>query len=1204
MFLLSTLLLGCMPDSLTKFKKDAETKPAAPPASTVITTEEGETFDLADVQNITNFHYLNSNNVSQSTFYSKTNSVFTISPVTDGTFGIAPENLKERLFLSCTISPALPYGMTFSNKSTSPCKIDGTPSTKSFVNVSGQLNAPISYTVTLKTRGKDGLTTTSLASIQIGIYDDVVDFKYAQDDLVILRTNLTNPEVLNNVVANNNPSTDYLASGFLTSANGITGVIKSIDREQNIIGVKKLVPLKLFSYSAFETAVASPNENVGLSTPMFICAQNGAMAKVIRVPKSFSSDTILVEMITSTKFLLGSSYRIELIKPNTTVLGSNPVEALCGLTPLAYSMPIYILPNTLDYSFDDSAPVALDFNIQFYEKKADLTAAEMAFEINQNIGTVPTVYPAITVKTNQFDKMTNSTNGVIYSVSPPLPAGFTISPTTGELTGKFTSTFNHSTYTITAKNPVSEVKTTLTLNSLHSPRDLSYTTNQFFSINRFDDIYEGIKLEESITPPLAPESAKIATVLNKYYDQSAVDPLKRYKLSVNTLNGKINYLARLKVANSLATEIPLVNSNDVANYNLALPVVGEIPLSYSAGQYIKAGNDAFARITYVFRSSTTRNVIFAQQVKLNTDSSMPRFTLGLAGTDTICRTDANRSNAICNDPLILHSVESNNLVLETSTVPPINTQFQFVSNNNFSSGKLEDYATNLYLLSEIGQSPRVSADLSTDPYPLATSHYLKAGNTINFLSPSDTLSAATTVSRTYAAANIFILERDEYVEIQPNILNATYSNYIIIPSLPPGLTLNSNTGVITGKPTVRTQRLTYKVIAMNLVGQSTYDLELEVKDFFRVKNINKISSQNMHLAGLNKSSRDCKIDVNEISKRGYVGTADIFDTSCILDVEESDLYNRGINLQISVGDSVCTDVEFEPYSFQQFRPIATSPSAFKYYKFNGCTPAALPAPYLGDPSWIYSASTPDPANNSICGGNYTSSQGPNCDTGSVIYVEESWSLDDASNCVRESTTQTTIQCGGNKYNCRQGAIRDVIAEAEIQKNITKVFEDSWTAGLTKAYPIMSPKVKGLKSNLHIANGVTNVCTTARDHTQALLAYSAATADTDSTFGQSNPYYSFYCKNAAGTTLARIKVVVREWDVNYYLTSFIDIFNPDPLLTPTALNNNTPTGYGAATFNDFNSWDNLTTASPAPTACTTPADTLPLTLRYLYPRDEY
>ncbi|HLP05632.1 MAG TPA: YDG domain-containing protein, partial [Paludibacter sp.] len=94
------------------------------------------------------------------------------------------------------------------------------------------------------------------------------------------------------------------------------------------------------------------------------------------------------------------------------------------------------------------------------------------------------------------------------------------------------------------------------------------------------------------------------------------------------------------------------------------------------------------------------------------------------------------------------------------------------------------------------------------------------------LTVNDTLVAPTNLS--YSSPVVFT-KGSPIVPMLPSV-TGTVTNYSIIPALPAGLNLNAATGVISGTPEVLSSATTYQVVAGNRVGDTSFQLEITVKD--------------------------------------------------------------------------------------------------------------------------------------------------------------------------------------------------------------------------------------------------------------------------------------------------------------------------------------------------------------------------------------
>ncbi len=106
-------------------------------------------------------------------------------------------------------------------------------------------------------------------------------------------------------------------------------------------------------------------------------------------------------------------------------------------------------------------------------------------------------------------------------------------------------------------------------------------------------------------------------------------------------------------------------------------------------------------------------------------------------------------------------------------------------------------------------------------------------NGITTVSEASTVTVSSLPSISYAAATYSFIRNNTIINLSP-VLGAgspTPSSYSVSPALPTGLTLNTATGVISGRPTALAATADYVVTASTAAGcTSTYTLSLEVKN--------------------------------------------------------------------------------------------------------------------------------------------------------------------------------------------------------------------------------------------------------------------------------------------------------------------------------------------------------------------------------------
>ncbi|WP_171805052.1 MBG domain-containing protein [Paludibacter propionicigenes] len=81
----------------------------------------------------------------------------------------------------------------------------------------------------------------------------------------------------------------------------------------------------------------------------------------------------------------------------------------------------------------------------------------------------------------------------------------------------------------------------------------------------------------------------------------------------------------------------------------------------------------------------------------------------------------------------------------------------------------------------------------------------------------------------YATPLVFVAGK-AITALSPSVSGGIATNYTINPALPTGLSINSNTGVISGTPTVVSAESTYLVTASNDDGSTTFSVDITVND--------------------------------------------------------------------------------------------------------------------------------------------------------------------------------------------------------------------------------------------------------------------------------------------------------------------------------------------------------------------------------------
>ncbi len=1144
--LLTLMLQGCMPDSLTKFKKDPPKKTTA--AATTTTTaaptsvvdQSGNTITFVPP---TLFYYANTTNYT----YNATVGVDIAQDLNanlDGTFG---DPYQRTLFLRrCDLditgnaqTNMLPSGL---NLEVTTCQIVGKPlaittvatafcSNPSYTSQATCEAAPLTWNATTSTCSNPDyqysnptacttsknrwypvgspvpyrivLSSPFLAkpmytTIHIGAYQAPTGLAYNQtDSLVFKLDNLTN-------LGTNTEMISYVRSGLLTSSNGVTGVVKFLESSNNTVGVKRLVPLTVGNSAGF---VAND----------FIYSSGGASGKILKV----SGNTVYVERL----------YAANVFASGETVMHSSSY-------PLIWGDPLIIGPSTTissintSYVFDTNV-TGLDNDDQYFSTKYNQT---MIARVYQRAVPIDNIVPVTTTQINVL-------NGVSFSITPSLPPGLTFNTATGVISGQFSNLIDSFKFTVTASNPIGSVSFPLYLTAIDAPKNLSYTTRELISVASNTAFTEGEYLFQPITPPLTESTT--GRVLRKYGTTL---------MSISTVNGQFLENAVIDSGNAFYSKKATILPNPIF-YNVAIVVSNSA--TANVNDYV-ASNAVPSALGRVVAKDAVSNTLFIQF--LNTSAVPNLFKEG----DAVSFSPT--STVYVPGAITITEVEADNMKLTLSVIPAAlaGTSPAMKAGDDLTvslpapaviSGDISGYVHKI-----LGLDVYVS-DISRKA---AQAQYFRRNQVFD---NNETMTQNRGTITAVAHDNFFIVERGSKVEIKSNVSQGSGIFYSIYPALPAGLTLNSVTGVISGTASFATGRTTYTVASENLVDESKFSFELEVRDYFKVaQTTSSAPSIIMHKYGNNRESRKCSINSTDI-KNFVANNASVnstaLDIRCFIDAEEQDLYFNKLKLASSSGAGACEYIQIYPYSFWHYSPAKTDPAVTSYAYHTGCTTTPTAPPKAED----------------LCAGDYVKTGGPNCDEGAVTVTTHTWSMNNATpaTCTVDTTTTTVMSCAGKKTNCLKGPVRDILTDVQIQAGWRSLLYAS-SSGTTVNSSFSAPFDSLDLTNLRAANGtVNNQCLTTNADADTWANYMKGQLITDNPFGGTdpdqptvtgaNPFYVVNCLDAARNIKARIRIVVREWNDAFKISDSIDADLP----AAGALMNDNTIVFGKSN-NDYYDWD--------------------------------
>jgi hypothetical protein len=222
------------------------------------------------------------------------------------------------------------------------------------------------------------------------------------------------------------------------------------------------------------------------------------------------------------------------------------------------------------------------------------------------------------------------------------------------------------------------------------------------------------------------------------------------------------------------------------------------------------------------------------------------------------------------------------------------------------------------------------------------------------------------------------------------------------------------------------------------------------------------------------------------------------DIECMIDMDELDLNVLGLKYDIIAPRGMCDFVSYSSYMFQNF-PIGEGPKEVSWTVHEGGNTTDNVNAADGKPrckydySWQYAPSDKAP---NCCTGSYTKTV-TDATTGKVGISQEVW--------------------GGHLADCYLGA-------AYVDKN-GNFCDDGWpVARIINIYRkdlILTVEYEGLSTNYSTENVILANNYSPADHNNDMpVAFKG---------DRSQPYYEFTCLDDAEEIIARVRLVVREWN---------------------------------------------------------------------------
>lgn len=440
-----------------------------------------------------------------------------------------------------------------------------------------------------------------------------------------------------------------------------------------------------------------------------------------------------------------------------------------------------------------------------------------------------------------------------YSISPALPSGLRLDEQ-GQIVGTPTSISSATNYTISATNAFGTSTSTISLEVLDAgPTGLDYTSLALVNNVRTLNATNGL----SITS-IAPSSTGGA--ISSY----SISPNLPNGLTINAFTGVIS---GKPTAPSSLTSYTITASNAISSTIkvIDIVVVDAAPsnLIYAASTLVTSNGSPITNVSpssaggFVTGYSVSPNL--PTGITLNTttgvisgipNATSPLTTYTISASNNIGTATSTIDIEITGDAPIINFSNTPYVFTKNAPIQQVAPVITTTGSASFNIGTVVFAIDPIQLPTGLTFSTSTGSITGTPTTIVAASTYTISatiGSSTNYANLTIAVNDIAPSQLTFSSPSITASVGSAINAVTPSNNGGTVTNYTISPSLPAGLSFNTNTGEISGTPTASSGSNDYVITAINSGGTVSNTITLIVNDAIPTNftyNVNNVTYTN------------------------------------------------------------------------------------------------------------------------------------------------------------------------------------------------------------------------------------------------------------------------------------------------------------------------------------------------------------------------